>query len=51
MIVLGILLIVLGWALAISVLYIIGLALLIVGVVFELFGAFGRPVLGRRHYW
>lgn len=50
MIVLGALLLILGYFLGISLLYTIGGILLVVGVVFWLLGGVGRPVAGRR-YW
>jgi hypothetical protein len=51
MIILGVLLLVLGYFLGIGVLETIGLILLIVGVVLWLFGALGRPVGGRRAWY
>jgi Family of unknown function (DUF6131) len=50
MIVLGLVLLVLGWLLHISILYTIGAILLVIGVVLLLLGSVGRPVGGRR-YW
>ena len=50
MIILGIVLIVAGFLLKISLLWTIGLILLIVGVVLMLMGRMGRAVGGRRHY-
>ena len=29
----------------------LGIILIVVGVILELLGAVGRPVMGRRHYW
>jgi Family of unknown function (DUF6131) len=51
MIVLGIILLVLGWLLAIQILWTLGIILIVIGVILELLGAIGRPVMGRRHYW
>ena len=51
MIVLGIILLVLGWLLGIGILQTLGIILIVVGVILELLGAIGRPVMGRRHYW
>jgi hypothetical protein len=51
MIVLGIILLILGWLLGISILVTLGIILIVVGVILELLGAVGRPVLGRRHYY
>jgi hypothetical protein len=51
-IVLGIiLLVVFGWLIAIPILFNLGVVLVVVGVILELFGAFGHPILGRRHYY
>ncbi|MFD1929996.1 MULTISPECIES: DUF6131 family protein [Nonomuraea] len=50
MIILGVILVVLGWLLGISILYTIGAILLVIGLVLLLLGAVGRPVGGRR-YW
>jgi hypothetical protein len=50
MIILGIVLLVLGWLLSISILTTLGIIILIIGLVFLLLGALGRPVAGRR-YW
>lgn len=51
MIVLGIILLVIGWLLVIPIVLWLGVILLVVGVILELLGAVGRPVAGRRHYW
>ena len=51
MIVLGIILLVLGWLLGVGILWTLGIILIVVGVILELLGAVGRPVLGRRHYY
>jgi hypothetical protein len=51
MITLGIILLVLGFLLAIPILWTIGIILLVVGLVFVLLGATGRAVGGRRHYY
>lgn len=50
MIILGIILLALGFVLGISWLITIGVVLLVVGVILLLVGAAGRPVGGRR-YW
>jgi hypothetical protein len=50
MIVLGIILLILGWLLGISILVTIGLIVLVIGVILWILGAVGRPVGGRR-YW
>ncbi len=51
MIILGILLLILGFVLKIAILWTIGIIVLIVGLVLMLLGATGRAVGGRRHYW
>jgi hypothetical protein len=51
MIVLGLILLVVGYLLPISILVTLGIILIVIGVVLELLGTVGRPVLGRRHYW
>jgi len=50
-IVLGVILLILGLVLDISILYTIGVILLIIGVVLWILGATGRAVGGRPHYW
>ena len=51
MIILGIILLVAGFLLKISLLWTIGLILLIVGLVLMVMGRTGRAVGGRRHYY
>ena len=51
MIILGLVLMVLGFLLGIPVLWTIGIILLIVGVVLLLLGRSGRNIGGRAHYW
>ncbi len=51
MIVLGVVLLLIGFLLAIHVLWIIGLILLIVGAALWIMGSMGRTVGGRRHYF
>ena len=50
MIVLGIILLVLGYVLPLPLLITLGWILLVIGVVFFILGSVGRPVGGRR-YW
>jgi len=50
MVILGVILLLLGLLFDISILWTIGIILLVVGAVLYLLGAVGRPV-GRRHYW
>jgi hypothetical protein len=49
-IVLGVILLILGFLLHISILWTIGIIVLVVGVVFFILGATGRAVGGRK-YW
>ncbi len=42
---------VLGFVLKISLLWTIGIILLVIGAVLFLLGSAGRAVGGRRHYW
>ena len=51
MIVLGLILLLLGFLLKISILWTIGIVLLVVGAVLFVLGSTGRAVGGRRHYW
>lgn len=51
MIVLGIILLVLGFLLGIQILWTIGIILIVVGAILALLGAVGRPIMGRRNYW
>lgn len=50
MIILGLVLLLVGYIVAIPILETIGLILLIVGAVLLILGGVGRPVAGRR-YW
>ena len=51
MIILGIALLLLGLLLKISILWTIGIIVLIVGLVLLLAGSMGRSIGGRKHYW
>jgi hypothetical protein len=51
MIILGLILLLFGVLLGVSILYTLGVILLIVGVIFMLVGRTGSMVAGRRHYW
>jgi Family of unknown function (DUF6131) len=50
-IVLGIILLIAGFLLKISMLWTIGIVLVVIGVVLALLGSTGRAVGGRRHYF
>jgi hypothetical protein len=49
-IVLGLILLLVGWLTGISILYTIGVVLVIIGVILFALGASGRPVGGRQWY-
>jgi hypothetical protein len=51
MIILGIILLVVGFLLKIAILWTIGIVVLVIGLILLLLGAVGREVGGRRHYW
>ena len=51
MIILGLILLVLGFLLKISILWTIGIIVLVVGLVLLLLGSTGRAVGGRRHFF
>lgn len=51
MIILGALLLILGFILGIYILWVLGLVLLVIGVALVLAGSVGHAVGGRRHYW
>jgi uncharacterized protein DUF6131 len=51
MIVLGIILLIAGFLLKISILWTIGIVLIVIGAVLALLGSTGRAVGGRRHYF
>ncbi|WP_085995279.1 DUF6131 family protein [Nocardia paucivorans] len=51
MIVLGLVLLVVGYLLHIGLLTTVGVILLLIGAVLAVAGAAGRPIAGRRHYF
>ncbi|MER7915447.1 MULTISPECIES: DUF6131 family protein [unclassified Streptomyces] len=51
MIALGIILLIVGFLTGISILWTIGIILLVVGAVLWILGSMGHAVGGRRHYW
>lgn len=51
MIVLGVVLLVVGYLLGIPILWTLGIILVVVGGVLVLLGSTGRAVGGRRHYY
>ena len=50
-IVLGIILLIAGFLLKISILWTIGIILLVIGAILAILGSTGRAVGGRRHYF
>jgi Family of unknown function (DUF6131) len=51
MIVLGVVLLILGWLLGVSILWTLGIILIVIGVILYILGSMGRMVGPRRHYW
>ncbi len=51
MIILGVILLLVGYLVGIPILTTIGVILVVVGAVLYLLGASGRAVGGRAHYW
>ena len=51
MIILGVILLLLGLFLKISILWTIGIIIAVIGLVLLLAGSTGRTFAGRRHYW
>jgi hypothetical protein len=51
MITVGVVLLIIGFLLAIHVLWMVGLVLVVVGAALWIMGSMGRTVGGRRHYY
>lgn len=51
MIIIGVILLIIGFVTGIAVIWTIGIIALVVGLVLALLGAVGHAVGGRRHYW
>jgi membrane protein implicated in regulation of membrane protease activity len=51
MIILGLILLIVGFLAKIAILWTIGIVVLAVGLILVLLGSLGRSVGGRRHYW
>ncbi|WP_190344224.1 DUF6131 family protein [Streptomyces venezuelae] len=51
MIILGLILLIVGYLVGISILWTIGIILIVVGVILWILGALGHAVGGRNHYW
>lgn len=50
MIILGVILLIIGWLASISILVTIGIILIVIGVILWILGAMGREIGGRK-YW
>lgn len=51
MIILGVILLVIGFIASISILWTIGIVLVVIGLILWILGAVGHQVGGRRHYY
>ena len=51
MIVLGAVLLILGFVFGIHLLWVLGIVLLVIGAVLWAMGSMGRPLAGRRHWY
>ena len=51
MIILGVILLIIGFIAKIAIVWTIGIILLLIGLILALLGTAGRMVGGRRHYW
>jgi len=50
-IILGIILLIIGFVAKVAILWTLGIIVLVVGAILAVAGATGRAVGGRRHYW
>jgi hypothetical protein len=51
MVILGIILLIIGFVAKIAILWSIGIIVLVAGLILALLGSLGHAVRGRRHYW
>jgi hypothetical protein len=51
MIILGVILMILGFLLGIPLLWTVGIIMLVIGLILAVLGSTGRALGGRRHYW
>ncbi|MET7287366.1 MULTISPECIES: DUF6131 family protein [unclassified Streptomyces] len=51
MIILGIILLIVGFLTGIGILWTIGIILVVIGLILWILGSVGHAVGGRRHYW
>jgi hypothetical protein len=50
-IIVGVILLVIGFVTGISILWTIGIILAVIGLILWILGGMGHAVAGRRHYW
>ena len=51
MIILGVILLIIGFLLKIAIVWTLGILAIAIGLILALLGAVGHAVGGRRHYW
>jgi hypothetical protein len=51
MIIVGVIMVIIGFVLKISILWTVGIVLAVIGVILMALASAGRPVAGRRHWW
>lgn len=51
MIIIGIILLIIGFITGIAIIWTLGIIALVIGLILALLGAVGHAVGGRRHYW
>ena len=51
MIIVGIILLLIGFLTGIAIIWTVGIIVLVIGLVLALLGVLGHAVGGRRHYW
>lgn len=51
MIIIGVILLIIGFITGIAIIWTIGIIAVVIGLVLALLGAVGHAVGGRRHYW
>jgi Family of unknown function (DUF6131) len=51
MIIIGVILLIIGFITGIAIVWTLGIIALVIGLVLALLGAVGHAVGGRRHYW
>jgi Family of unknown function (DUF6131) len=51
MIILGIILLIIGFVAKIAILWTIGIVILVLGLIAIVLGSLGHAIGGRRHYW